>query len=90
MSDEELAEQGDKGDPEKDRWSKLEQLVAVVADRVAGLTYAYASANTEKGKVKPKPPEPIRRPGGKQAKPKQQISDEQATLLFEMLKERPL
>ncbi|HUR05393.1 MAG TPA: hypothetical protein VM347_22825 [Nonomuraea sp.] len=90
MTDEELAEQADKGEPEKAPWSQLEQLVAVVADRVAGLAYAYTAANTEKGKKKPTVPEPIRRPGGKQAKPKQKLSDEQANVLFEMLRERPL
>lgn len=89
LSPEELAEQADKGEPEKAPWSQVEQLLAVIADRVAGLTYAYTAANTQKGK-KPSVPEPIRRPGGKRAKPKQQMSEAQADLLFEMLKERPL
>ncbi|MBQ1167093.1 hypothetical protein KBZ21_54760, partial [Streptomyces sp. A73] len=35
MSDEELEEAADQGEPEKGRWSQTEQLLALLADRVA-------------------------------------------------------
>ncbi|MEU1497248.1 hypothetical protein [Streptomyces sp. NPDC005732] len=85
MSDEELAEQADKSEPEKGRWSQAEQLLALVADRVAGLAYLYASANTESKSKRPKAPEPIRRPGAKPVKPKQEITDVQADILFRLI-----
>ncbi|MER5903040.1 hypothetical protein ABT150_23525 [Streptomyces mirabilis] len=85
MSDEELAEQADQGEPERGRWSQSEQLLAVVADRVADLAYLYASANTESKAKKPKQPEPIRRPGAKQVKPKREISEAQADTLFRLI-----
>ncbi|MFJ4925263.1 hypothetical protein [Streptomyces sp. NPDC088736] len=85
MSAEELAEQADKSEPEKGRWSQAEQLLALVADRVAGLAYLYASANTESKSKRPKVPEPIRRPGAQLAKPKQKITDAQAETLWSML-----
>lgn len=88
MTDEELAEQAAKGQPEKAPWSQLEQLVAVVADRIAGLTYAYTAANTQKGK-KPSVPEPIRRPGAQPAKTKQKISEAQAATLGSWLNLQP-
>jgi hypothetical protein len=84
MSAEELAEQADKGEPEKGRWSQSEQLIAVVADRVAELTYAYSAANSPKGK-KPKRPDPIRRPGAKPVKPKKPITEAQANQLWSWL-----
>ncbi|KOT94553.1 hypothetical protein ADK70_12370 [Streptomyces rimosus subsp. pseudoverticillatus] len=59
---EELERQADEGEPEKGRWSQAEQLLAMVADRVARLEYVVACANTEKSKW-PDPPEPLRRPG---------------------------
>lgn len=88
LTPEELAARADEGQPEKARWSQLEQLVAVVADRVAELAFVYVSANTEKGKRRPPRPTPISRPGAQQARPKQAMSDEQALFLFDLLKER--
>jgi hypothetical protein len=85
MSDEELAHQAEKGEPEKGRWSQLEQLLAVVADRVADLAYLYASANTTPKGTKPTQPTPIRRPGARPVKPKQQMTDEQANTLFGLI-----
>jgi hypothetical protein len=88
MSDEELAEQAEKGEPEKASWSQVEQLLAVVADRVARLEYVLISVNTEKKSQRPKAPEPIRRPGAKPLRAKPKMSDAQANHLFDMLKER--
>ncbi|MFJ4785160.1 hypothetical protein [Streptomyces sp. NPDC088794] len=84
LADEDLAEQAEKGEPEKARWSQGEQLIAQVADRVAELTYVFSLANSGKGR-KPKRPEPIRRPGVKPVKPKQKLTEAQANHLWSML-----
>lgn len=88
LTPEELAEQAGKGEPEKGRWSQVEQLLAMVADRVARLEYVLVSVNTEKKSQRPKAPEPIRRPGSESVKAKPKLTDAQASHLFEMLKER--
>ncbi|MFF7329639.1 hypothetical protein [Streptomyces sp. NPDC008150] len=85
LSDEELAEQAEAGEPEKARWSQVEQLLALVADRVARLEYVLISVNAEKKSQRPRPPEPIRRPGAKAPRPQQQINDEQAETLFRLI-----
>lgn len=82
LSDEELAEQAEKGKPENGRWSQTDQLIAMVADRVGALHHVYASTHSSR---KHKPPEPIRRPGAKAAHGKQKLSDEQFTTLAQML-----
>ncbi|WPO74032.1 hypothetical protein [Streptomyces sp. KN37] len=82
LSDEELAEQARKGEPERGRWSQSEQLLALLADRVGALHHMYASTHSTR---RQKPPEPIRRPGAKAARGKQEISDEQAATLFQMI-----
>jgi len=85
MSDEELAEQADKGEPEKGRWSQTEQLIAIVADRIAELGYIYGSAHAESKAKRPKVPEPIRRPGAKPVKAKQKLTEDQAKTLFRII-----
>lgn len=85
MSDEELAEQADRGEPEKGRWSQQDLLLAVVADRLAELSHLYVSVNRDPKAAKPKAPEPIRRPGAKPVKPKQKVTDEQANTLFRLI-----
>jgi hypothetical protein len=85
MSDEELAEQADKGEPEKGRWSQLEQLVASVADRLARVEYVLICANTEKKAKRPDPPEPIRRPGAKAQRPKAKLTESGANTLFQLI-----
>lgn len=85
MSPEELAEQADKGEPEKGRWSQSEQLIAIVADRIAELVYVYGSAHAESKSKRPKAPEPIRRPGAKPVRAKQKLTDDQANTLFRII-----
>jgi len=85
MSDEDLAEQADKGEPEKGRWSQQEQLLAVVADRVAEVAFVLRSVNTDPKAKKPRQPDPIRRPGAKPHRPKTQMSDAQANRLFTLI-----
>lgn len=85
MSDEELAEQADKGEPEKGRWSQAEQLLAVLADRLARVEYVLICANTEKKKDQPDPPEPLRRPGAKPRKAKPALTEDSAKTLFKLI-----
>ncbi|MET7924719.1 hypothetical protein ABZT43_12135 [Streptomyces sp. NPDC005349] len=84
LTDEEIEEQAEKGEPEKGRWSQAEQLLAIVGDRLARLEWAYISAHLEK-KDAPPPPEPIRRPGAKALKPKPKLSDDTAETLFQLI-----
>lgn len=84
LTDEEIEEQADKGEPEKGRWSQLEQLVAIVGDRLARLEYAYTCAHVEK-RQRPQAPEPISRPGAKPPKPKPKLSDASAEVLFQLI-----
>lgn len=85
MTPEELAEQADKGEPEKARWSQLEQLMAVVADRVAAVEHVLICANTDSKSKRPKAPEPIRRPGAKPVKVKHKLTEDQASQLWSWL-----
>lgn len=85
MSDEELAEQAEKGEPEKGRWSQTEQLLAVLADRMARVEYVLTCAHTEKKKDRPDPPEPMRRPGAKPRKPKPKLTEGSAETLFQLI-----
>lgn len=84
LTDEELAEQADRGEPEKGRWSQLEQLTASLVDATRRVEYVLICANSEKSKW-PKPPEPIARPGAKARKPKPAMSDAAAETLFRMI-----
>ena len=85
MSDEELAAQAGKGEPEKGRWSQLEQLVALVADRLARVEWVLWCVNIEQKSKRPDPPEPIRRPGAKPRKAKAKLNENSANRLFELI-----
>jgi hypothetical protein len=85
MSDEELAEQADKGEPEKGRWSQEEQLLAAAIDAIRRVEYVLICANTDKKAKRPKAPEPMRRPGAKPLRPKPQLTDNSATVLFQLI-----
>ncbi|AWT42551.1 MULTISPECIES: hypothetical protein [Streptomyces] len=85
MTPEELAEQADKGEPERAPWSQLEQLVALVADRVAHLEWALWTVNIEQKSKRPDPPEPIRRPGAKPRRAKPKLNESSADRLFKLL-----
>jgi hypothetical protein len=86
MSDEELDAQSDAGEPEKGRWSQTEQLLALLADRVAQLQYTLICVNTEKKSQRPEVPEPIRRPGSQPRKKKAApMTDEGAEVLFQLI-----
>jgi hypothetical protein len=85
MSEEELAEQAEKAEPEKGRWSQAEQLLATIADRIALLQYAYVSAHIESKAKLPARPEPVRRPGAKAPRPKPQMSEGAAEFLYQLI-----
>jgi len=84
LSDEELAEQAEKGEPEKGRWSQLEQLIAANLDAARRIEYVLICANTESKAKRPKAPEPVRRPGSKPLRPKVQLSLTSAEFLFQL------
>ncbi|MGW7688812.1 hypothetical protein ACWGMA_07950 [Streptomyces asiaticus] len=85
MSEEELAEQAESGEPERGRWSQTEQLLALVADRLARVEYVLICANSDSKAKRPQPPEPIARPGAKPRKPKPKLSDASAEALFQLI-----
>lgn len=85
LTDEQIAEQADKGEPEKGRWSQLEQLTASLLDAVRRVEYVLISTNVEKKRDRPKPPEPTPRPGAKAPKPKPVISQDAAERLFKLI-----
>lgn len=85
MTDEEIAAQAESGEPEKGRWSQSEQLMALVADRIAQLVYVTVCANVDKKSDRPDAPEPIRRPGAAPRKAKRALSEPNATRLFQLI-----
>lgn len=85
MSPEEVAAQADKGEPEKGQWSQLEQLVAVVADRVARVEWVLHCVNIEQKSKRPAAPEPIRRPGAKPRRAKPKLTEESANTLLKLI-----
>lgn len=85
MSEEELAAQADKGDPEKGRWSQLEHLMAANLDAIRRVEYVLICANTEKRSQRPDPPEPTARPGARPRKPKPKLTEAGANTLFQLI-----
>ena len=81
----ELAAQADKGEPEKGRWSQLEQLIAANYDAIRRLEWVLLCVNSEKKSKRPDPPEPMRRPGAGPRKTKAQLTNKSANTLFELL-----
>ncbi|MFD8199972.1 hypothetical protein [Streptomyces sp. NPDC059701] len=82
---EELTKQAATGEPEKGRWSQQEQLLALVADRVARLEWVLLCVNIDKKSKRPDPPEPIRRPGAKPKKAKARLNENSANKLFQLI-----
>ena len=62
MTDEELDERSEGGDPAKGRWSSTEMLLAGLIDEVRRFEHIYVSAHVKQGQAG-KPPEPLPRPG---------------------------
>jgi hypothetical protein len=88
MPEEELEEAAERAEPEKGRWSQVEQLLALVSDRVARLEHTVICALVEKSKHPPEP-EPIRRPGvqaaRKKAKKAEPLDEQRAEQLFHLI-----
>jgi hypothetical protein len=83
----ELESQADTGEPEKARWSQLEQLVAAVYDGIRRVEHVLIAANTDTSKARlPDPPQPLRRPGvGSPRKKAPALSQENAEKLFALI-----
>ena len=84
LTDEELAAQADKGEPEKGRWSQSEQLLATAVDALRRVEYVLRCANSEK-KDHPDPPEPLRRPGAGPKATKKRLSEARAQTLLQLI-----
>lgn len=80
-----LAEQAEKGEPEKGRWSQQEQLLATAVDAIRRLEWVLICVNTEKKSQRPDPPEPMRRPGAGPRKTKAQLTEKSADRLLKLL-----
>ena len=85
MPEADLSAQADRGEPEKGRWSQLEQLVAANLDAIRRLEWVLICVNTEKKSQRPDPPEPMRRPGAGPRKKTAKLTDKSANKLFELL-----
>lgn len=85
LTPQQLAEQADKGEPEKGRWSQQEQILASIVDAVRYLEWTLKCVKTEKKSKMPDPPEPMRRPGAGPRKKKAQLTNKSADTLFELL-----
>jgi hypothetical protein len=85
MTEEELAEQAEKGEPERARWSQLEQLTAATVDAVRRVEYVLTLANLSSKARKPAAPEPLRRPGAQARRPRPQLSEASADMLARFL-----
>lgn len=85
MTPEQLAEQAAQGEPEKGRWSQLEQLVAANLDATKRVEWVLQCVNIEQKSKRPDPPEPTRRPGAKPRKAKAKLNETSADRLFQLI-----
>lgn len=85
LTPQQLAEQAEKGEPEKGRWSQLEQLIAANVDATRRVEWVLLCSNIEQKSKRPDAPEPMRRPGAGPRKTRAQLSDKSANRLFELL-----
>ncbi|MBZ6102673.1 hypothetical protein KVH20_09675 [Streptomyces olivaceus] len=84
LTPQQLAEQADKGEPEKAPWSQQEQLLASAVDAVRHMEWTLICLNVDKKSKRPDPPEAMRRPGAGPRK-KAQLTNKSANTLFELL-----
>jgi hypothetical protein len=85
LTPEQLAAQADKGEPEKARWSQLEQLVAAAHDAIRRLEWTLICLNVDKKSKRPDPPEPMRRPGAGPRKKRAHLTEKSADRLLQLL-----
>lgn len=81
----ELAAQAEKGEPEKGRWSQLEQLVAANVDATRRVEWVLQCVNIEQKSKRPDVPEPMRRPGAGPKKKTASLTERSANTLFELI-----
>lgn len=77
--------QAEEGEPEKGAWSKDQMLLASVYDRLARIEHVLICANTDKKSQRPKPPQPLRRPGTAPRKTKPVLTERSANVLLELI-----
>lgn len=85
LSEEELEEQAERGEPEKGRWSQHDLLLASAVDAVRRVEWVLKCVNAESNAKRPEPPEPIARPGAKARKPKTTLTPAGAEVLFQLI-----
>lgn len=85
LSEEELADQADRGRPEEARWSQQDQLLAAAVDALRRVEYVLICAHSDGKSKRPTPPEPIARPGAKTRRPKPTLTNEGAEVLFRLI-----
>lgn len=85
MSAAEIAEHAGTGEPEKGQWSQQEQLLALVADRLARVEWVLWCVNIDKKSKRPDAPEPIRRPGAVPRRAKPKLTENSADRLFQLI-----
>ncbi len=74
-------------EPEKGRWSQMEQLLAILIDVQRQALYAFHVANSDKKARRGiEPPEPVRRPGSRPPRKKTTpLTEERADRLFRLI-----
>lgn len=82
----ELDAQAETGEPEKGRWSQLEQLIAASVDATRRVEWVLLCSNIEKKSQRPDPPEPMRRPGAGPRKKRAMLNERSAGTLFQMIR----
>lgn len=85
IPEEELDRQAETGEPEKARWSQSELLLASAIDALRRVEYVLICANTDSKGKRPRPPEPIARPGVKTKPAKPVLTETGANKLFELI-----
>lgn len=69
-------------DPEREQWSRAEQLLASVRDELHFLRYSYTVAHSAKNKKPKWTPEPLPRPGVKRKKQRDVLNQPQVDTLW--------
>jgi len=85
LSPAELAAQAEKGEPEKGRWSQLEQLIAANVDATRRVEWVLLCSNIEQKSKRPDAPDPMRRPGAGPRKKTATLTERSANTLFELI-----
>lgn len=84
LTDAELEEQAERGEPEKGRWSQQEQLTALLVDAVRRVEYVLRVVHHGDG-PRPAAPDPVRRPGVGARRRTSKLSDASAEHLFQLI-----